>query len=91
MGTSFLLVGSIIVVVGTALFIGIRYKLVSVIQATIVMVVVSGISGAIMELSIDGNNQIGATFTGFLLAAIFGFWTFVFGRMLEQWVSKQSK
>jgi hypothetical protein len=91
MGTAIFLVGSVIALIGMMVFVGIRLRIVSALQAAIVMTVVSGVSGVVMELSSNSSDSLGATCTGTLLAGIFGVWTFVFGRALEQWVSKQPK
>lgn len=91
MGNSFLLAGGVIGLAGMLVFIGIRYRVLSVVQATIVMTIISAITGAVMELSLNSSDTIGATCTASLGAVIFGFWTFVFGRMFEQWLSRQQK
>jgi hypothetical protein len=59
MGSSFLIVGSVIAIAGLVVFLGIRQQMISVLQATAIMFVISGISGAVMELGNDSSNEIG--------------------------------
>ena len=86
----FLAGGMVVVVAWIAAFAGIRARKLSVVWATMIMVIVAGIGGGLMEIGY-GNGMIGAVCVGLPGAAIIGFWTFVFGRVLEQQRNKQQK
>jgi hypothetical protein len=90
MSASFLLVGGVVGLAELLVMLGIRFRVVTVVQATIVMILLSA-GGAALVVFGGGGESIQAACMGSLLAFAFGLWTFVLGRALEQRVSKPPK
>ncbi len=85
-----LIFGGIIGVVGIALFIGIRRRQVLAKQAALIMFVLPFIFETIVVL-IRGGELLQIVCMGSLLSLGFGPATYIFGRTLEERVSKQKK
>lgn len=90
MSTSFLLIGGVVGIAELLVMLGIRFRVLTAVQATIVMILLS-LGGAVFVVFGNGGESIQAACMGSLLAFAFGLWTFVLGRALEQWISKQPK
>ncbi len=91
MDTSIFLAAGIVGLLWIGVFIAIARHILTAVQGAVVMLVIAGVAGILMEASFGNDSPINATCAFALFGSMIGFWTFVFGRMLEQWVSKQPK
>jgi len=83
-----LIFGGVIGVIGIALFIGIRRRQVLATQAPLIMFVLPFIFETIVVL-IRGDELLQIVCMGSLLSLSFGPATYIFGRALEERISKQ--
>ncbi len=90
MSALFLVIGGVVGMAELLVMLGIRFRVLTAVQATIVMALVS-VGGAALVVLGNGGESIQVACMGSLLAFAFGLWTFVLGRALEHWVSKQPK
>jgi hypothetical protein len=91
MDNSIFLAGGIVGLLWISVFVAIARRILTAVQGAVVMVVIAGVAGILMEAGFGNDSTINATCAFALFGSMIGFWTFVFGRMLEQWISKQSK
>jgi uncharacterized membrane protein YdjX (TVP38/TMEM64 family) len=91
MSDTILMAGGLIGLTGILVFAGMRLRILSVGWATILMMIVSVIAASLTGRNTNGHDTVATTCTGLLLAATFGFWTFVFGRALERQRDRQQK
>jgi hypothetical protein len=91
MSSPIFLAGGIVGLVWIGVFVAIGRRLITAVQGAVIMVIIAGIVGVLMEFGFGNDDTINATCAFALFGSIVGFWTFVFGRMLEQWASKQPK
>jgi hypothetical protein len=90
MGAYFLMAGSVIAVSAMLTFRGIRLGTLSVVQASIIMMIIAAATGAALEASL-GKEAIQGACVGSLLGFGFGLSMFAFGRTLEQERNKRQK
>lgn len=91
MDNSIFLAGGIVGLIWIGVFIAIARRILTAVYGAVVMIVVAGVAGILMEASLGNDSTINATCAFALFGSMIGFWTFAFGRMIEQRVSKQSK